>query len=130
MATLGWPGWRSIWAPPKGGEAATVPCNYKPHKRTRNGATILALDGKSGNIGTNMKSTKSNNLPCSTVLVCMLSFDKAPTTAIGSPPCRFTVSIHRVVPKCSPCPFGWYRSTSASQQLIAYADLSLVFCTR
>jgi len=27
MATLGWLGWRSIWAPPKGGEAATVPCN-------------------------------------------------------------------------------------------------------
>jgi hypothetical protein len=27
MATLGWLGWRSIWAPPKGGEAATVPCS-------------------------------------------------------------------------------------------------------
>jgi len=26
MATLGWLGWRSIWAHPKGGEAATVPC--------------------------------------------------------------------------------------------------------
>jgi len=26
MTTLGWLGWRSIWAPPKGGEAATVPC--------------------------------------------------------------------------------------------------------
>jgi hypothetical protein len=26
MATLGWLGWRSIWAPTKGGEAATVPC--------------------------------------------------------------------------------------------------------
>jgi len=31
MATLGWLGWRSIWAPPKGGEAATVPCmSYRP----------------------------------------------------------------------------------------------------
>jgi hypothetical protein len=29
MTTLGWLGWRSIWAPPKGGEAATVPCIYK-----------------------------------------------------------------------------------------------------
>ena len=28
MTTLGWLGWRSIWAPPKGGEAATVPCKY------------------------------------------------------------------------------------------------------
>jgi hypothetical protein len=26
MATLGWLSWRSIWAPPKGGKAATVPC--------------------------------------------------------------------------------------------------------
>jgi len=28
MATLGWLGWRSIWALPMGGEAATVPCVY------------------------------------------------------------------------------------------------------
>ena len=26
MTTLGWLGWRSIWVPPKGGEAATIPC--------------------------------------------------------------------------------------------------------
>jgi hypothetical protein len=31
MATLGWPGWRSIWAPPKGGKAAAVPgSSYSP----------------------------------------------------------------------------------------------------
>jgi len=26
MTTLGGLGWRSIWVPPKGGKAATVPC--------------------------------------------------------------------------------------------------------
>jgi len=36
MTTLGWLGWRSIWAPPKGGEAATVPCNYKTYVAQKN----------------------------------------------------------------------------------------------
>jgi hypothetical protein len=31
MTTLGWPGWRSIWVPPKGGKAATIPCRIHAH---------------------------------------------------------------------------------------------------
>jgi len=66
-----------------------------------------------------MKSTKSNNLPCSTVLACMLSFDKAPTTAIGSPPCRFTVSILNVLP---------VHSVGTDQQVLVSNSLRTLIC--
>jgi hypothetical protein len=47
MATLGWLGWRSIWAPPKGGEAATVLCMKRHHAQTPK-ARIRDLPGPSG----------------------------------------------------------------------------------
>jgi hypothetical protein len=44
MTTLGWLGWRSIWVPPKGSKAATIPCI---HISTRNVSFLILISQNS-----------------------------------------------------------------------------------